>query len=453
MNQILVNPLERVGGMALKEITIGDKVLKTVQTIPKLQTKSDILLFDQHRKELPPFGGAALDLWSLPSMYCGVDFDGNQGAIDDKVRPVTPLRRILDDKLLFIDPNMEAYRYRFPVKDESRLSKIMSQRGYPKAVRHIFEAKGTSGHNAAWKAVQEQKQLLALVSWQVDYYLRFTNLVIPPSPLVDGSSPNLLNIVTQVNQTAKALVFRTSDAFCAFYVAVDPSAFTEEMRCRRILNMIKENLTTNSLLVLKLFRTKRVLDDSASRNRMSRFLSELDEAKKSCNDQVAIMTLDSKSEGFALMGNGVDLTCDALGGVKDEVPFGNSKKNEDTGDQDDSQKDEYRRYGKYFHNDTREFTTITDLVLGLQPPKGLLPHNCHSCEKLHGRLLDRLQFPKSDEWNALRRLHNFTCRREEDNWLLDAISSGNDRAAALYLAQEKRGNKNLVDLLPSGVLQ
>jgi len=449
VNQILINPLERVGGAALKEITIGDKVLKTIQTVPKFQKKLDIILFDKHLKELPSFGGIVLDLWSLPKTYCGVDLPANQGSLDDKVQPVTPLRRMLDDKVFFIDPNTECYRYQFPMTDGTRQSKIMNQRGFPRAVKDVFSARGTKGHNVAWKEVQEKKQILAFVSWHVEHYLKYrANLIIPPAPLVDGSSPTMLNIVTQVNQTARTLVFKLTDAFCSTYVPIDPRAFQEENRCRRIMETIKENTTINSLLVLKFFRLSQVLSDCASRMRLSRFLSSLDEHKQSLQDQMGIMVLDTKAEGLALMGNGVDITCDPLGGVKDLVQFSRGRKEEDTGDEDGAQENSYRSYGKYFHPDTRDFTMMSDLI-GMLPPDGTLPHNCRFCNQLHGRLVNDEQFPRSDEWNSLRRLHNFICRRDEDKWLADAVSDENGRAIELYLGQQVRGNKNLVDLVPS----
>jgi hypothetical protein len=446
VNQILVNPLERVGGTALKEITIGEKILKTIQTIPKLQKRSDIALFEKHIKNLPSFEGIALDLWSLPRTCLGVDIRSKQATLDNRVQPVSALGRLLEDRVLFIDPNTESYRYRFPESDGTRQSMIMDQRGFPQAVRETFNFKN---HNAAWKDLREKKQILAFASWHVDYSIEHgANLIIPPAPLVDGSSPTILNIAAQINQTARTLVFKLTDAFCAFYLAIDPIAFRDEMWCKRIMETIKANTTTNSLLVLKFFRMNKVLSDCSSRMRLSRFLSSLDAHKQSLDDQIGVMVLDSKAEGLALMGNGVDISCDPLGGVNDEVQFRRAGKEQDTGDEDADQKNKYSLYGKYFHPDTRDFTKMTDLIEML-PPEGTLPHDCHFCQSLHGRLVDGGQFPRSDEWNSLRRMHNFTCRREEDKLLMDAIKEGNERAVELYLGQQVRGNKNLVDLLPT----
>ena len=287
--------------------------------------------------------------------------------------------------------------------------------------------------------------------WYIDQNTKYgADIILPPAPLVDGTNTKMLDIVASINQIAKEIVFEETDAFHSFYLPIHPDAFKEEIRCRRIMKMIKENITMNNLLILKFFRTRTVLNESTSRARLGRFLSSLDQLKKSFNEMLAIMTLDSKSEGLAMMGNGIDLTCDPLGGVNDEVQFKRKKKKGvDTGDVDESQPKKFQQHGKYLHPGLREFISISDLIDGIEPD-GVLPHDCDFCNKMHHRLTDKTgaTFPKRNEWNAGRRLHNYICRKEEDEWLLNAIDQGNLKATELYLSRRERADKNLVDLLP-----
>lgn len=55
---------------------------------------------------------------------------------------------------------------------------------------------------------------------------------------------------------------------------------------------------------------------------------------------------------------------------------------------------------------------------------------------------------KKDQWNSGRRLHNFKCRREEDELIREMVLAGNMRGIELFLRQDGRGNKNLIDLIP-----
>lgn len=454
MAQILINHLERVGGTSIKEIVIGKKSLKTIQTIPKFQTKSDVVLFQRNLDYVPGFDGAAFDLWATPTINSSINLDEGQRRLDDIVaHAVTPERKMLDERVLFIDPNTEWYRYRYPLDGGTRQSAIMNQREFPHAIREIFERRGTDGHNAAWKEMSRRKLTLSFVSWHIDQALKYgASLVIPPAPLIDGRSLTMLDIAWEINRLTRTLAFETTDAFWSLYIPVHSDAFRDEIRCKRILDVIRQNAIPDTLLVLKFFRTKNILDDSSSRARMSRFLCALDQMKSSLEDRMALMVLDTKSEGFAFMANGVDFTCDPLGGVKDTLQFAKTRERDDTGDEDDTRDRRLRHYGKYFHPDTRDFMSISDLM-DVVKPDGLLPHDCMFCGKLHGRLVDGKKLPKRDEWNALRRLHNFMCRKEEDKWLGDAVNEGNPRAAELYLARPERGNKNLVDFLPLASLE
>jgi len=210
----------------------------------------------------------------------------------------------------------------------------------------------------------------------------------------------------------------------------------------------------NTILVLKFFRVKNVINDSLSRARLSRFLSTLDNLKQSYLDNIAIMALDTSEEGMALMSNGIDFACDPIGGVKDKVPFRKAKKGGGDGSEEQIEIDPFKSYGKYSHPETRGYIKITDLM-NMLDDEGNLPHDCYACKKLHGRLIDKKdkKFPSFNEWNPYRRLHNFTFRREEDVWLSDAVIDNNIKAAETYLAQRKRADKNLVDILPSSIFK
>ena len=84
-------------------------------------------------------------------------------------------------------------------------------------------------------------------------------------------------------------------------------------------------------------------------------------------------------------------------------------------------------------------------------PTGSIPHTYEFCIALGDSLTkqkDEPGFPRQDQWNAGRRIHNFICRREEDEIIREGALTGDSKAVELFLKQTKRGNKNLIDLIP-----
>ena len=138
MVEMIINHLDRVGSASVKEISIGKKSLKTIQTIPKLQIKSDIQLFMDNLDILPEFSGLVFDLWSLPKLYQAIYLEEGQLRLDSMEQASKPTKKMIDDRVLFLDPNTEWYRYKYPVKNDlhgnkkieyTRKSEIMNQRG------------------------------------------------------------------------------------------------------------------------------------------------------------------------------------------------------------------------------------------------------------------------------------------------------------------------------------
>jgi len=468
MAEVTINNLGRIEGASVKEISIGGKTLKSLQTIPKFQIKSDIDLFLDNIKNLPEFGGVAFDLWSIPSIYQSITLSEGQRNLDNLAKAITPAKKMIDKRICIIDPNTEWYRYKYITEIEkkkdgtiihTKQTDIFNQRGFPKSIKEIFLKKGTEGHNIAWKEIEKENLLLSFVLWHIEQNLKYnSNLIIPPAPLVDGTNQNMLTIVEKINKIAKELTFEDTDVFGSFYLPIHPDVFVEDDRCTRVLQTIKNNLMVNTILVLKFFRVKNAIIDPSSRARLSRFLSTLDNLKQSYLDNIAIIALDTSEEGMALMSNGIDIACDPLGGVKDKVPFRkskkDSKKDSSDGHEEQIEINPFKSYGKYVHPETREYTKITDLM-NMLDGKGNLPHDCYACKQLHGRLINKKdkKFPNFNEWNLHRRLHNFTFRREEDLWLSNAVIDNNIKAPEIYLSKRTRADKNLVDILPSSIFE
>jgi hypothetical protein len=361
----------------------------------------------------------------------------------------------MDKKVIIIDPNSEEYFFPYPLKKDkesgnktNRLDAIFSIKSFPKQVREVFSE---YGKEAAWQTLESRKLLLSFVDWYVESCVKYgATIILPPAPLIDGKSTKMIDIVKQINNTTQSVVKARTDCYPASYVPISSDAFFDENSPQRILDMISEIAQLHSIIALKFYRSGKSLNQAITRRRMKDFLMALDALKKINYDNLAIMILDTKAEGVAYFGNGVDLTCDPLGGVKDVVFFGKKKQNVDTGDEVEEQPIELRNYGRIFHHEMREYLTIPEVrsVLG---PTGKLTHDCKFCKDLGDGLTkekDEPGFPKQDQWNAGRRLHNFTCRREEDAKIREEAMSGNAKVVELFLKEEGRGNKNLIDLIP-----
>jgi hypothetical protein len=455
MRQILVNPICRAGSTCLKEIDVGGKVIRSIQTLPKLQSKSDVRLFFDKENIIPDFDALVLDLWSLPELSKALFIGKGQRRVEDNEIAITPVKMKMDEKVVIIDPSSEEYHYPYPLKKDpingnrlTRRDAILSLKGYPMPVKQVFNE---FGKDAGWRTLEAKNLLLSYVDWYIQYCVKYgASVILPPSPLIDGSSQPMIEISKAINNTSQAVTRERTEAYPASYIPILSEAFDDEKRPQRILDMIYDIARPHSIVALKFFRSGKSLEQIIQRKRIREFLMAIDALKKDNHDNLAILVLDTKAEGMAYFGNGVDLTCDPLGGIKDIPSFRKKKVREDTGDELEGQPEEFKHYGRYYHHIMREFLTIPEIKTVLDP-SGQLPHKCEFCVNLADSLVkqkDDPGFPRQDQWNEGRRIHNFTCRREEDEIMREKISAGDTKAIELFLKENGRGNKNLIDLIP-----
>ncbi len=455
MKQILINPVQRAGSTCVKEIEVGNKFIKSVQTLPKLQTKKDIEVIFAEDKNQIDFDGVVLDLWSSSDMGKSLFVGKGQRRLDDNAIALTPTKMKMDEKVIIIDPNTEEYHFPYFLKTDkvtdtklSRLDKVFGLKSYPAKFKDVFtDYKGNGG----WLTANERNLLLSYVDWHVRYCVDFgADIILPPTPLIDSkASNNMLEIVKNVNELTTTIIRERTEVCPSIYFPISCDVFKgDASKPGKILDLIIDLARPHSMVALKFFRSGRLLDSSIVRRRIREFLMMLDSVKKDNHDNLAIMILDTKAEGVAYFGNGVDLTCDPLGGVKDS-PFGRPKRGEDTGDGEESQ-NELQGYGKWFDRNSREYQSIQEMKSDPDSILNGIPEgpyrNC--VEAALTKEKDMLGFPNRDTWNTTRRLNNFLCRRNEDELINQEVMAGNDKAVELFLNERRRGNHNLVDLIP-----
>jgi hypothetical protein len=453
MKQVIINQVCRAGSTSIKEIELGGKIINTIGTLPKLQSRSDIELFFGRKSKVPTFDGVVLDLCSLHDISRSLFVGEGQRRLDDNEIAVTREKLLMDEKAIFIDPNSEEYHYPLMIRKEkitgnsrSRLDSILSLQKYPSAVKAVF-----IGHrgDTAWRELESKKLLLSYVDWYVQHCLKYrASIILPPSPLVDGRKSMMLGVLKSVNATCQEITRNTTEAYPATYIPIKSDAFLDDKAPQRIVDTISDLLRPHSILALKFYRTEDMLHQVMARRRLRQFLIAIDVLKKEYHESVAVMVLDTRAEGLAYFGSGVDLTCDPLGGIQDR-PKRRKKTNQIKDDECD-EPENFGRYGKWYHPELRDYLLFAQ-VRSILNDSGRLPHSCQFCDDLGDSLTkeqDEPGFPMADQWNKGRRFHNFICRQEEDATIRDSVIEGEMRAVELFLRRETRADKNLLDILP-----
>ncbi len=460
MRHVVVNHIVRVGSTCIKEIEIGGKILNTIGTLPKLQSRKDLELFFGRSPSEMHTEGVVLDLWNLHELSKSLFIGEGQRRLDNNEIAITRAKEMMDEKAIIIDPSSEEYSYprlHHTEKDKknrenkgrkvNRVDLIFSLSKFPTQVRDVFKDRKP---NDAWHELESRKLILVYVDWYVRHCLSLgASVILPPVPLVDGRKQAMLNTLAKVNAVCHRITVETTVAYPATYVPIDSTAFQSDKPPQRIADAIADMLQPHSILVLKFFRTEDMLADPMARRRLRVFLMALDTLKREHHDTIAIMVLDTRNEGLAYFGNGVDLTCDPLGGVQDRPKF-RKKKKQDEGDDDIDEEEDFGIYGKWYHPELRHYLKM-DQVKESLGENGQLPHNCEFCDGIGDSLTreaDDPSFPTSAQWNSGRRTHNYTCRQEEDQLVKDSVRAGERRAVELYLNKSTRADKNLLDLLP-----
>lgn len=410
MSEMLINHVYRAGSVCVKEIEIGRKVIRTVQTLPKLQSRGDIRLFLDNPQEVPDFDGVVLDFWSLsdlrPSLFVG---DG-QRRLEDNMIAITPAKVKMGEKVLIIDPNTEEFHNPYPLgKDKNtgikktRLSNILGQKGCPQSIAQIMNETKKDG---AWRTIEARNLLLSYVDWYIQVCVKNgADIILPPCPLINGKSDAMLKIAKDINQLTKEIITQRTQCYPSNYIPISSDAFLDEKAPQRIVDLIDNIVGSHILVALKIYRSGVALDNVLARHRIKEFFMAIDAMKREYDDNLAVMVLDTKAEGIPYFGNGVDITCDPLGGVKDSIQFSKGKKREDTGDEDESQPEMYKGYGKYYHPVLREFLSIDDVKSVINPFNGPI-HNCEFCAVLNDVVTkekDEPGFPKKgsvEQWEA-----------------------------------------------------
>ena len=451
MKHIVINQIVRAGSTSLKEIELGGKVLSTIRTLPKLQKKSDLELFFGRTSSETRFEGVALDLWSLNDLSKSLFIGDGQRRLDNNEIAITREKALMDEKAIIIDPNSEEYCHPLLHHVEkngekvTRLDFIFLLSKFPTQVKEIFK---TRKHDDAWHELESRKLLLLYIDWYVRYCLKYGgSVILPPAPLVDGRRQSMLDTLTNVNLACHKITVETTEAYPATYIPIESTAFQSDKPPQRIADTIADLLQPHSILVLKFYRTEDMLSDPMARRRLREFLIAVDTLEREHHDRVAVMVLDTRTEGLAYFGSGVDITCDPLGGVQDRPKFRKRKK-DDT--ETDDEEENFGRYGKWYHPELREYLKL-DQVKSMLGEDGNLPHHCRFCDSIGESLtkeIDDPLFPTADQWNTGRRIHNFICRQEEDEAIRDSVQIGERRAVELFLSRGTRANKNLLDILP-----
>ena len=171
MKQMVVNQISRAGSTCIKEIELGNKIINSLQTLPKLQSKSDVKIFFDGELSIPQFDGVVLDLWSIQELAKILFVGDGQRRLEDNGIAVTKAKYRMDEKAIIIDPNSEEIHYPYPLgKDKttgmktSRLDAILSLKKFPSPIKEVFTS---YSKDAAWSTLESKNMILSYIDWYI----------------------------------------------------------------------------------------------------------------------------------------------------------------------------------------------------------------------------------------------------------------------------------------------
>jgi len=444
--QLLVNRVKRYNHSIISESSIGNKLLFTPSMIPKINNELDLKVICDSNLLEKELSAICFNIATVSSVISyrkqkAKQFDLTMKSTEEKTE------QILATTPIMIDPMSEVFYYDLSFNNnQTYRDRITRLDGFPSQVAFLFNQVNSNNRDTIWKEIRKQNLILALVNWYIKHQIENNaNIVIPPSPVLDGKSLKMLDILHEINTKTNSIVMNSpaiSNAISGYYLPLHYNAIKKDGFLDLVYNKLSEVINYQKAIFLKILWYNN-LDDKKYVTRLSDFLTKIDELKRDLDDNFLVFLLDGTNEGFYSLANGVDSYVEPLGGII--KPRGRKKVSEEEKEVDETLGiKKTKHYGRYYDKEDRAFISFKDLLELTDKNDGKLPCDCIACKKYHNKLTSSLG---SAEWNIARRAHLINARAEEiDRKLIKGIQENDLRE--IYFQASRDNNRNFVYLLP-----
>lgn len=418
-NKIIVKELVRNENTRTTIIEAGAKLIQTPCYMAKMRSSDELNIFCNEPHQFENIQGIYFDIYNVENII--------------KLREANQIRKTLfgierDENYLFvknnfaffIDPCTEYFYFSSPKRE-----KYLKINGLPHYVKNLLIS-NTETHLQNWKKIKDDNEIANLIKWYIKHCsTNLADVIIPPVPIIDGESNDLLDIAFEINKNTLLLSNKPSSIYFLlnFKIFRNTPSYLE-----KIIEFLWENeneLKDANLIFIKI-KNYDFNGNGILRERLKRFLLAMSDSARSLGK--ALFLLDADSLGF------VSLFC----GVDGYVEPMDANIREQRGESSP-----LSYMGKYYNPAKLDFWGYSDVLDYFKIHKSL-PCNCPVCASIN-----KSSLPKNkDEWNSKRRAHLLHSRNSELKEVNHSINNNYVRGIVDKVSHSNY--KNYLDLIPNG---
>lgn len=317
-------------------------------------------------------------------------------------------RFLKQNKLILIDPATE-YFYFSRNKDNLRLIQ-----GTPIFLKEFIQNCNRENHSKFWRSLITGKNRInrtALIDWYVKQQLQNgADIIIPPSPLIDGKDESLIEYSWNINKLTKSISEIVYKKPSSIYWLLNFPIFKSDEQIEKIIEKLylDESDGDNHLSDIKITFIKIKNYDFNSnfieRDNLKKFLNEINKIQNlteksffflDSTDFLGLVTIVKGADGFS-----EPLDCNV------REYYGSNSSN---------------MKGRYYHPEIGTMIPFDNVKKILKNNQDHLPCHCESCNLVNSQNIDNI------DWNKIRRLHLLYIRNEQIQEIKDAIKNNSIR--------------------------
>lgn len=425
--KIIVKEQTRNESIRTTTIEAGSKLIQTPCYCTKIRSPKELNIFCEKPQQYDNIQGIFYDVYNVDEIIKLREANQYRKTLLGAIEPDTNYLFVKGSFAIFIDPCTEYFYFQSPKRE--KYLKIKSQPPLPQYIKDLLRSTDkTHLHN--WIKVRDDGNIPNLINWYIRHSsTNFADVIIPPTPLLDGSSNDLLEIAFEINKNTALLT--TDKKACAIYFPLNFKIFRNiSSHLERIIQFLWDNETIlkDANIIFVKIKNYDFNTNGVSRQKLKNFLFSLSQSAKSLGK--AVFLLDTDSLGLISLFCGVDGYIEPMdANIKDQR----------------GEPSALSYMGKYYNPQKLDFWKYEDL-LDYFKNKGTLPCNCPVCAAIN----KSSSLPKDkDDWNIKRKVHFLHSRNSEMKEVHHSIKNNYTRGIADKIIQSNY--KNYLDLIPNGI--
>lgn len=418
---IKVEIIQRDGYSKIGVLKLNQKTIQVPCYGIKYRTKKDLDLFTDSDFPKDYIGVSCFDIFDAKKLIG--DYENNNNSTKQQNlfgNIIEDNYSMLSKKMIkIVDPATE-YIY---FQNELKRNQYQELDLIPKEIINALKNSNTKTHKSYWEN-ELYPNRGTIVDWYVSYQsLMNADVIIPPTPLIDGSL-ELLSYAKDINKLTTLYAearHKISSLYFLLHGKVLKDHFTQ---CMDILTFLNDNEEVkNTKIIFLKIKGIDLHKDVDARHNLKQFLEGLSFVCESTGRFVFI--IDSNSFGLISIAKGINGFIEPMN-WNTEDQYGTPNESSHLGN-----------YYDPYRLTIRSFNSVKDY----QKYNGTLPCSCSACLKMNKADLNGVS---PSVWNKFRRLHLLEARNIELHGIHSMIK--NKQSRMFFDKVSKSELKNYVDI-------